>query len=134
MYRVAFVLALALVGCGEEEKDCAQRIGTYVTQFTQRTGNCGAAPEQVVTMTEQPRSVTAPCAGAISYSGDNCKMTFSALCPQDQIGPGFKMQEEGTVNFNREGTRGTGVEQLILYDGNGALLCQGTYDLTWTKR
>lgn len=141
MGRIAVVgVVAALVGCSgparepdDEPQDCAMRSGTFSTVFTVRSGNCGDIPEQVTVETEQPTEVEAPCAGTISYSADNCEVTAEWGCAEDTLGAGWTSESELHADWNEAGTRGTAVQQIVIRNETGAVVCQGTYDLTITR-
>jgi len=139
---MAAVLFLVLGGCSggsstpgakpTEGSQCAQRAGTYVLDFAERTGGtCGAFPEQVTTITKQPTEATAPCTGTISYSPDNCTVTYDERCPA--MG-GITIEQRGTVTWSPDGTTGSGIIQVIGTQSGSAQACSSTYDVTGARR
>jgi hypothetical protein len=131
----AAVLAL---GCSSSVDDqggpCSQRSGTYLTQYEERSGNCGPIPEQLQTITEQPTMPEAPCTGAIDYSEDNCSVTSSVVCPEDGLGAGWTSTVELKADWNESGSAGTAIVQFVVKDGAGGIVCQSTYNVTITKQ
>ena len=133
------VVALGSVACGDDDpkndepSDCALRVGTYSSVFAVRSGNCGAIPEQLETIDEQPTEPPAPCTGTIDYSTDNCEVTSEATCPAETLGAGWTTTTELKANWNESGSHGTAITQFVVYDDAGAVVCQGTYDVAITQ-
>jgi hypothetical protein len=138
MARLAALMVMTglVMGCGSGSDDegsgeCAQRVGTYRSQFTQRSGNCGPIPESTATFTEQPTSVDPQCLGWIRYTPDNCGETSERNCPTDD---GGSVRLEGAIDWNRAGSRGEGTEERQLYDASGSSVCLSTYDVVVTRQ
>jgi hypothetical protein len=136
MRRLVVVLAGLVVGCGSNSGDegsggCAQRAGTYVAQYTQRSGTCGPRTESVKTSTEQAAAPEPPCSGFIRYTQDNCRVEYEADCP---TATGGTVHQQGVADWDRNGNRGTATEEFQVFDATGGLVCVSTYDVTITRR
>lgn len=138
----AFVAFVLLVACSSSPSQpsgpCAQRHGTYRYNFTRRDGDCGSIPEQVVTVDEDVNSVgksvaaDPPCSGRFVSSADNCSVTvIDLVCPEAASGGTSKMN--GKVYWAHDGAGASGIVSFIAYDSRGAVLCSGSYDLTYEK-
>lgn len=140
MRNVAFaVVCVLLAACSSSSSSsaagpCAQRKGSYLASYTVRSGNCGDGPETVQNIDKQPTTVDAPCKGSISYTADNCQVTYSSTCPNDGAVKGGQLSIDGHSNWNTDGTHGTATEEWVLRDSSGKTLCQGTYDVVVTKQ
>jgi hypothetical protein len=133
--RGVVVMTGLLAGCGSSGDDgsgqCAQRVGTYVAQYTQLSGTCGPRSDNVKTSTEQPGAPEPPCSGYLRYSQDNCQVQYAADCPTST---GGTVHQEGVANWNRNGSRGTATEEFQVFDADGGTVCTGTYDVTMARR
>lgn len=125
------VLACASTTTTTTSGPCAQRRGTYSARYTVRSGNCGEVSEQIATIDQQPTAPTPPCTGSIDYSPDNCEVTVEAVCPGRT--PGVTVRTTGKARWNQDGSQGFAVEQTTITDGSGALMCSGTYDVTFSR-
>lgn len=114
---------------------CAQRSGTYLQQYTTRSGDCGTISEQIVTITKQPTSIDAPCSGSIKYTADNCHVTYEVVCPITK-GPlaGGKTRAAGTTDWNQDGSHGSAIEQQTDYGPDGRSACDGSYGVVLQRR
>ncbi len=117
-----------LSGCGGSGV-CKQRSGSGTIVWTVKTGNCGGLPNTVIT-SMQATAPTYPCTGTVTYSDDNCEQTVDQTCP---VAGGNFMRQTGSATFSEGGAGGDGTYQLLMTDGLGATVCQGTYDGTFTK-
>lgn len=138
MRKVLVVACLAAVvgACASESAQpsgpCAKRNGSYRQSYVERSGTCGAPGERIIPAGPQPTSVDAPCTGSISYSSDNCEVTFDATCPEDGIQKGARLRETGKSRWNANASEGTATVQWTVTDANGKTLCISTYDVTLT--
>jgi hypothetical protein len=130
-----------LVACSSETEGtdggpCAQRNGgSYLFKYTERSGSCGPGAEAVRNLEgPQPTTVEAPCTGSISYSADNCEVTYETTCPNDGAVQGGELTITGKSKWNADGSRGTAVETWVMRDPAKATLCIGTYDLVATRQ
>lgn len=135
--RMVILVALSVWAgsCGGGSSGpCAQRSGTYRLNFTERTGTCGAIPEQITTIDSEPTAPDAPCTGEIRYSMDNCEVTLvNIVCPQNTIAAGDTSTENGKVTWSQDGASGNGQEQLVVKTSTGQIQCQSSYDLVGTR-
>ncbi len=113
---------------------CAQRKGSYILKLTERAGNCGPGTETVVNIDAQPTSIDAPCVGDISYSADNCEVTYSSTCPNDGVIKGGELAITGKSKWSPDAKTGTAVEQWVLRNPDKTTLCQGTYDVAGSRQ
>ena len=142
MYKAGFALLWlsALCGCSgsndddDDDGSCAQRAGTYLAQYTERSGTCGPIPEQLDTIAQQPTEVPPPCTGTISYSADNCTVTSSSICPEDGLGPGWTTTLDLNADWNKSASQGTAIAQFVVKNGVGGIECQSTYNVTITRQ
>ena len=126
-----------LAACSSSSDDggpCVQRKGSFIAKYSQRSGTCGNSAETVLNIDKQPTSVDAPCTGSISYTADNCQVTYESACPNDGAVKGGRLSITGHSKWNSDGTSGTATEQWVLSDASGKTLCQSTYDVTVTKQ
>ena len=116
----------------KEAPGCAERSGQYLVTFRERSGTCGAISEQIVTFGSSAAAAsTSQCTSDGSASADGCKVTFALTCPSPDLGKGAKSVSQGTATWSADGLSGTSLSQLALYEPNGSLACQSTYDLTY---
>jgi hypothetical protein len=110
---------------------CAQRAGTYRVTYVERSGACGAFPEQLMTIDEQPTTAPPPCfSGEIRYSSNNCEVTnVDVHCPEPGSGEGHTSMTNGKYTWNESGSRGEGTMQIVLRDAESRILCQSTYNV-----
>lgn len=125
----------ATVSCTDDGTGgpCGQRTGTYLIQYEERSGTCGPIPEQIDTSTEQPTAIDPPCTGGISYSDDNCDVTYETSCPANGIGPGYSSTGRGKVTWDESGSSGSGTVQYVVYYPDMTIACQSTYDVVATR-
>lgn len=144
MRKLVGLVALGLVACASEDSTpelgsgggtCAQRdTGSYIVKYTVRSGDCGETAETVINPGPQPTEVKAPCTGQITYSADNCEVTYSSTCPAESIQKGAELTISGKSKWTRDGALGTAVESWAVRNATGQTLCQGTYDVTVTRQ
>jgi hypothetical protein len=101
-------------------------------QFTyneRRGGTCGSRPS---TTGEAPSvrstSFSAPCSGSVTWSSDFCVASFNASCPEEETGRGFTNKQVSHTNYTEDGLIGIGVFELSIFDADGNLYCESTYD------
>jgi hypothetical protein len=109
-------------------------MGTYAATYVERSGTCGAISEEIVTLDEQPTEPEPPCTGEISYSSNNCRVTFESDCPAPGIGAGYRMESTGVADWNATGNRGTAVVQVTVFNASDVVECRSTYDLTSVRQ
>ena len=133
---LASSVALVALSCSSTTTvSCAQRVGSFITTFTQRSGNCGDIAAQSSTETSQATAPPAGCTGTVSVSGDNCTSTVDETCPlTNGPGGGSTLHLKGTVSWDAQSTHGTGQSaEIDVIGAAGRVLCSGTYDLSIAK-
>lgn len=73
-------------------------------------------------------SFSAPCVGDIVWSKDFCTASFEVTCPEEETGPGFTNRQVSRTNYTEDGMIGIGVYELTIFDANGDVHCESTYD------
>lgn len=144
MRALSPVLLILLVACGDDgtppvalgsgHGQCAQRQGSYIQKIVFRDGSCGPGTETVVNVASQPTSVDPPCAGSISYSPDNCEVTYDQTCPNDGVVKGGELSISGHAKWSTDAVRGASVEAWAIRRPDGTTICQGTYDVAITRQ
>ncbi len=141
--RVAMgvVGVVLVVGCSSSSSDdgpCAIRKGTYTAALKTRGGDCGDLGELVANV-DQPADAAgktipadAPCTGSFVNSADNCEVTIDQSCPTTGNPGSTKLT--GKVTFSDDGSTGSGIVGIQLYDGAGSLVCNGTYDVAYKRQ
>lgn len=135
---LALVTLLVVTSCASPDADsgvCARRDDqTYVARYVERSGTCGEGAEVVINAGPQPTSVDAPCKGSISYSADNCEVTYESECPNDGAVKGATLIVTGKSTWAEDASSGSAIEQWTLRDRDGKTVCMSTYDVTVTRR
>lgn len=108
-------------------KTCAQRSGTYRHTYTEKSGTCGLFPEQITSLTEQPKAPESPCTGTIKYSTDNCQVTVDASCPTTT---GGTLTQRGVMTWSENGDTGEGEFQIGM-SGTGS--CSSIYKVNGVR-
>lgn len=135
----AIIALLLATSCGSSDSNgsgvCSQRFGTYRTTYTERSGTCGAIPEQMFTVDVQPTTPPSPCtSGEIRYSSDNCEVTnINIVCPEDAIAAGATSTTNGKYTWNADGSRGVGEMTILIKDSAGLAICQSSYNIVDTR-
>lgn len=134
---LAVVVALVVTtlgACASESPQpsgpCAQRAGSYITTYRERSGTCGDPGERITNLDAQPTAPPPECSGSITYSKDNCDVTYTGDCPEDGIVRGGRLRITGKSRWDVAGSFGTATEQWFAADASGRTLCQSTYDVT----
>jgi hypothetical protein len=91
-------------------------------------------PEQVSNAQSQPTAIDPPCKGNISYTADNCEVTYDSTCPTDGAVKGGDVVSSGHSKWNTAATHGTATEQLTAHNSAGRTLCTSTYDVTLDRQ
>jgi hypothetical protein len=130
------ILLLFLVvvgGCASEDRECADRSGTYQLRYFEQTGGCGPIPDQVLTVDEMT-TIDPACSGRIVSSADNCEVTLvDFTCAEPGIGPGVTSTANAKVDWSTAGDQGDGVFNLVVRDGTGIVLCQSSYEVEYDR-
>jgi hypothetical protein len=133
------IIAILLASsCGSGDSSpgiCSQRSGTYRTAYTEKSGTCGAIPEQTGTFDAQPTAPLPPCtSGEVRYSGDNCEVTsINIVCPEDAVATGATSTTNVKCTWNADGSRGVGEMSILVKDSSGLALCQSSYNVVVTR-
>lgn len=126
---LAFAVCIASIGCGGPA-DCKPRSGSYRVEYTAQGGNCGAQADQITAVDDTTPPAQVGCGGTRTKSADNCEVTANQLaCPAT----GARAQITGTLHWNSDSSQGTGALGLIVFDASGAQVCQGTYEVVYTR-
>lgn len=128
--RMALVVLLLVSGCGGGGP-CKERSGTYRLRADLRTGNCGASGETVVVVSDAAKEeVQQSCAGEDIVSDDNCSISYDATCANPD---NTSTRSAGKVTWGADGSSGSGTMALTVRAPSGAALCQGSYDIAYTR-
>lgn len=130
----AFALACSSSDASDDSGPCAQRNGSYIARYSVRSGDCGEGAEVITNVDKQPTSVDPPCTGNISYSEDNCDVTYSSSCPNDGAVKGATLTITGKAKWSRDAANGSATEAWSLVDSNGQTVCYGTYDVSIVRQ
>lgn len=132
MGRALLLTALLLLGCSSSTHasgPCGQRQGTYVLDYTERSGDCGPVSEQIVNVTGAP-TVPSSCQGTATASADNCDVKTDYACPDPSAGTDHFT---GDVTWSPDGSSGSGIQEITIYSPSGAVACESDYDVTITR-
>jgi hypothetical protein len=77
---------------------------------------------------ERVTSFAAPCSGTVEWSSDFCSASFEATCPAEEFGPGYRNKQVSHTSFTMDGLIRTGTFELTVFDANGDIFCESTYD------
>ncbi len=135
------MLCVLLAGCSGSSSGgsagasgpCGQRNGTYRVTFAERSGDCGPAPEQIFTPSDQQQQQTNPsCTDRTTVSADSCHVTLDVICPV--VATGDTVHDKGVINWAEDGSMGGGIVQIVATTPAGAIVCAETYDVTYSKQ
>lgn len=93
--------------------------------MTARTGSCLSRYEDVYSASSASSGASSSCSGGSTESANRCSVSIDSSCPSGDV--------VGKVDWSRDGSTGSGTLAITLYDAYGRWLCQGTYDVTYTK-
>jgi hypothetical protein len=146
----AVAIGLALVACSgaqgnedlfeavQADATCAQRSGSYVATYVQRSGTCGPAGQRVTNLDRQPTTASMQSQGCtgpgITYDADNCEVTYDSTCPEDDIASGAHLRVVGHSQWNSDGSHGTATEQWSAIDAKGQTMCLSVYDVNLRRQ
>jgi hypothetical protein len=126
-----FVVVAAAPGCGQE---CSRdaREGTYLMEFETVSGDCGP---QNSTLSDSSDPVPSECVVTKEeWSGDECQQTTHRTCTLTAD----DMRVEGIVIIEQEDSDGevfTGTTTMTIRRiSDGSFVCQGTYNVTYTRQ
>lgn len=121
-------------GSDDEPVDCsaADRMGSYLVQFTELDGDCGPLPDQIVRLTDD---LAEGCVldDEPVVSSDQCRLENSVTCTD--AGTGQTVTLVGvTTQQNDSGSLITGTATATVRDSNGVALCLSTYSLRYERQ
>lgn len=141
---ICLVLAVAVSACGDasstEDDDpdcpianpagCAQAHGVYRTTYSERSGGTCGSRESITSRAAEERVTrfTGSCPADIMWSSDFCMASFEVDCTEEERGLGFTNHQDVRTTYARDGMSRTGVFDFSVFDANGNLTCQSTYD------
>lgn len=128
------LLLLVLPACGDGGDaatacDRSDRSGTYLLQFTERSGDCGPIPEQLGRL-DDAEALLEECAldAPDRWTEGDCKLERAYTCAEDGIEPGASSSWVAvTTQADDSGSRITGTVTVRVSDARGVQLCRGTY-------
>lgn len=135
--RHIVLLAVLIAGCGSDAvptrargSSCAERSGLYSLKFSERSGTCGAMPEQVVSQGAAADGGMSACTGGTTFP-DTCTAEVDSTCPG---ATGYSVTMRGRVEWSADGRSGTGVFQLLIArTADGWTECSSTYDAVYSR-
>ncbi len=142
MGKAGFGLLCGLMACacsGSSDDDdftCQQsdRIGRYLVQFQELSGDCGAIPDQLATI-DDPSALPVGCTfdAADGWSSDQCTLQRAYTCPLPDVGPNTFVTIDGsTAQQDEDGNVISGTVESTIVDGT-LVLCRSTYKATWSR-
>lgn len=135
-------LLVCAVGCGgsdgESSFTCspAERSGTYLLTYTERSGDCGPIPEQLGRL-DDAEALPEECMldAADRWSEDACKLERAYTCAEDGVEPGASGSWVAvTTQADDSGGRITGTVTVRILGADGVQLCRSTYDITASRQ
>ncbi len=128
MRRILIVLALATSCAGEDpdpptECDRSDRRGTYLVQYSERDGNCGPLPDELVILPADADATSeAGCRiDNEQWSRGDCRYDADVSCSDGSGFVGYAVAQDETASR---------LEGRVTLTG---LNCRSTYDVTWTR-
>jgi hypothetical protein len=133
MRSIAVLGVLVVFGCGGKEECKGSPAGTYATTFQERSGDCGAIPEQIENYNGTPGAAPEGCTDSGGPVPDSCDVAMNRRCNATLAnGVAVVITLEGIVRFNEAGTQGNGIIEANVTAANGDS-CHSTYNLTRKK-
>jgi len=134
------VCVCALAGCGGDDGEAAlecsrgDRWGTYLLEYSERSGDCGPLPDALSRLDDEDAmgdgcELDAPD----RWSADSCRLERAYTCEDPGIGVTGTFVAV-TEQRDGSGARLTGLLTVRLRDADGRVLCSGTYDVTATRQ
>lgn len=136
------VCVCALAGCGGDDGEAAlecsrsDRGGTYLLEYSERSGDCGPLPDALSRL-DDAEAVGEGCRldAPDRWSADSCRLERAYTCEEPGVGPGVTSSSVAvTEQRDGSGDRLTGLLTIRLRDADGRVLCSGTYDVTATRQ
>jgi len=125
--------AIGFVAAGCSCDECDDReYRTYRFEFTETDGNCGALPDETITLGGSTfADANAVCSNLPDASKDCQTVWDGTVCPG---ATGYEAHVNGLVEWDCDGSSGEGTWTLGLFEvTSGARTCQSTYDVTYTE-
>lgn len=134
------LLALA-VGCGGEGEagftcSAAERSGTYLMTFSERSGDCGPIPEQLGRL-DDAEALPEECTldAPDRWSEGECKLERAYTCEEDGIEPGATSSWIAvTSQADDSASRITGTVTVRILGADGVQLCRSTYGFSASRQ
>jgi len=127
---------------GSGRGQCANRAGiTYLVHYEQRpNGTCGAGTDRIINASSADAlydggtDAGSPCTGFTTLSADNCEANYDNTCSDDGVVQGGKSRIAGHSEWSVDGSHAKAVEQWSAMGAGGQVLCNSTYDVTFTRQ
>ena len=151
---MTMVVVGAAVACGKGDSEpeslgsghgqCASRVGaTFVAHYVQRPGGtCGVGADRIIHGAAASDSTDAAvgdggspaCSGFTTPSADNCESDYDNTCADDGVVQGGKSRVAGHAEWSTDSSHATAVEQWTAVGPGGQVICNSTYDVTFTRQ
>lgn len=113
--------------------------GAYTADYKERSGDCGALPEEVVfigddTMQTDSGDAGDKCTGTVMRSANRCSALIETTCDVHDLSGKFvrtQLIRGKTTVTSADGRMLTGVYDVSL--SNASASCRSTYDVTFSK-
>lgn len=136
-----FVVLLSLAACsnntsgghlGSGYGQCAERGGTYRTDWIEHSGTCGPVDSSIDTVDKQPPAGPLDgCRGpGVGYTSDNCEVTNKYICPANR---GYFISMDGLFKWSTDGALGEGEAHVMMLDGD-RIVCESDYTIRVTRQ
>lgn len=115
----------------EKPVECdRRRAGTYLVSFTTIDGSCGDQDSYIGRLdNDQPLPDGCKLTAADVWSDNDCKLERSIVCETDAFSVSGTI-ETRAVTTQQSADQITGLTTMLVFAGDGRLLCSGTYRLT----
>jgi hypothetical protein len=135
------LLLLVLPACGGDGDaatacERSDRSGTYLMQFSERSGDCGPIPEQLGRL-DDAEALLDGCAldAPDRWTEGDCKLERAYTCAEDGIEQGASSSWVAvTTQADDSGSRIIGTVTVRISDAGGAQLCRGTYEFSASRQ
>lgn len=140
MYKgVALFALVTIAACGgsggsdEKPTVCTERSGSYVERFAERSGNCGAIPEQVMMVNSEANARLQDELAKCEYStlpldAKSCRVELDLKCPGAD---GYAVVTRGVVDWSADASHASGIISMSLIRTSDQWTeCMGTYAVT----
>jgi hypothetical protein len=134
--RILALIATGLLGCGGEDDEIScssdERSGTYLSTFTEQSGNCGPIPEQLGRL-DDAEALPDTCAldAEDRWSEAECKLERAFTCEEPGVGEGVTAAYVAvTEQTDEDGGSLTGTLTVTVFEPDGSVMCKSTYRTT----